>query len=128
MGKSMKKTMKSMKKKSGMKKSMKKKTAMRVSNIARGKGAYGRVFSGSKEKTSGGLKKTDLHKNADGKIVSKKRSQAAKKNYRKSGLSKWFQAVSKARKQLGIKGFCAVGGKTSKGQALLRKVRSIHRK
>jgi len=111
----------------GMKKAMKKK-AMKVSKIAKGRGAKSRVWNGKKEKTSGGLKKSDLHKNADGRIVSKKRSLRSKKNYKSSGLIKWFKAVSSARKALGIKGFCAVGGKTTKGQALLKKVRSIHEK
>merc|ERR1719341_855958 len=82
-----------------------------------------------KEKTLSGLKKDDLKKNADGKIVSKKRSELAKKAYHKSGngLKKWFKAVSAARKALGIKGMVPVGGKTDKGQALLKKVRSLYK-
>merc|ERR1712133_192350 len=74
MGKSMKKSMKAMK--SGMK-GMKKK-AMKKSVIAKGKRAKSSVFRGTKNKTSGGLKKSDLRKNKSGKIVSKKASDAAK--------------------------------------------------
>merc|ERR1712112_282936 len=43
----------------------------------------------------------------------------------KDGLDKWFNAVKAARKSLGITGFCPVGGKSAKGQALLKKVRSL---
>jgi hypothetical protein len=42
--------------------------------------------------------------------------------------SRWCAAVKSARKAMGVKGFCAVGGKTAKGAALLKKVRSIYRK
>merc|ERR1712034_1484 len=106
------KAMKSMKKKSAMK-SMKKK-AMKVSKIAKGKRAKSSVFRGTKEKTSSGLKKSDLIRNKNGKVVSKKSSARAKKAYQKNGLAKWTKAVQQARKSLGIKGFQVVGGKTSK--------------
>jgi hypothetical protein len=128
---------KSMKKKSGMKamksmkKSMKKgmkRKAKPVSKVAKGRGAKSRVFRGKKARTSGGLKKSDLTKNREGKIVSKKRSEIAKRNFRKNGLIKFTKAVQAARKALGIKGFQAVGGKSAKGQALLKKARSIYRK
>ena len=133
MAKSMKK---SMKKRSGMKKAMKKsmkkggmkRKAMRVSKVAKGRGAKSRVFRGKKARTSGGLKKSDLTKNREGKIVSKKRSEIAKRNFRKNGLIKFTKAVQAARKALGTKGFQAVGGKSAKGQALLKKARSIYRK
>merc|ERR1712126_134121 len=118
---------KSMKKKSAKKGGMKKK-AMRVSKIARGRGAKARVFRGSKESTVGGLKKSDLIKNKQGKIVSKKSSIRAKKAYQKNGLAKWTKACSQARKALGIKGFQVVGGKTAKGQAFLKKARSFFEK
>merc|ERR1719361_2013727 len=123
--KSMKKsTMKSMKKSSM--KSMKKK-AMRVSKIARGRGAKARVFKVSKASTSGGLKKSDLMRNKSGRVVSKKRSAAGKKLFAKNGLGKWLKAVAAARKSLGIKGMQPVGGKTAKGQALLKKARSLYK-
>jgi len=134
MKKPMKKSMKKMKKmKKAMKsmkamKAMKKKKAKRVSKIAKGKQARSQVLKGKKAKTSGGLKASDLRRNADGKVVSKKRSDWAKKNFRKSGLIKWFAAVKQARKQMGVKGFRPVGGQTQSGQALLKKVRSLYKK
>merc|ERR1711973_1036962 len=102
----------------------KKKKAMKVSKIARGRGAKARVFNGSKEKTVSGLKKSDLTRNKNGKVVSKKSSARAKKAYQKNGLAKWTKAVAAAKKSMGIKGFQIIGGKTSKGQALLKKARS----
>jgi len=110
-----------------MKSMKKKKKVVRVSKIARGKQRFSQVFNGKKEKTVGGLTKNDLRRNADKKLVSKRRSDQAKKNYKK-GLVKWFKAVSSARKALGIKGMVPVGGKTSKGQALLKKTRSLYKK
>merc|ERR1719350_1694874 len=100
--------MKAMKKGgSAMKMKMK---AMKVSVIARGKRAKSSVFRGSKVKTSGGLKKTDLKKNKDGKVVSIKSSNRGKKGYAKT-IGKWTSACQKARKTLNIKGFCPIGGK-----------------
>ena len=100
---------------------MKKKKAKRVSKIAKGKRAKYAVFIGRKEKTASGLKKSDLIKNKSGKIVTRKSSARGKKN-------KFMNAVIAARKALGIKGFQAVGGKTAKGQALLKKARSLYKK
>merc|ERR1712080_65085 len=108
------------------KKTMKK--AKRVSKVAKGKRAKSSVFRGTKAKTSGGLSKSDLVKSKSGKVVSKKASEAAKKNYKKRGLDKWIKAVQIAGKSLGVKGFCAVGGKSPKGQALLKKARSLYKK
>merc|ERR1712085_3762 len=64
------------------------------------------VLRGSKEKTSGGLKKDNLRKNKGGKIVSKKASDRAKKAYAGSALQKWAKACQAARKELGLKGMC----------------------
>jgi hypothetical protein len=114
---------KSMKKKGGKKK----KATKRISKIARGKHRRSQVFTGKKEKTVSGLTKDDYKKNADGNIVSKKRSDTSKKNFQK-GLAKWFKAVSAARKKMGIKGMVPVGGKTERGQALLKKTRSLYKK
>merc|ERR1712194_796043 len=50
------------------------------------------VMRGSKEKTSGGLKKDSLRKNKGGKIVSKKASDGAKKRYAGSAFQKWTKA------------------------------------
>merc|ERR1719300_744912 len=117
------KSKKSMKK-SGAKKTMKK-AAKRVSNIAKGKRAKAAVFKGNKVKTSTGLKKSDLVKSKSGKIVSKKQSARGKKIYHSNGIAKFTKAVQAARKALGIKGFVPIGGKTAKGQALLKKARSL---
>ena len=81
------KRMMRMKKSGGKKKSAmrKKKTATmkrkmkRVSKVARGKQAKGVVFRGNKEKTGGGLRKSDLIRNKRGKIVSRKQSETKKK-------------------------------------------------
>merc|ERR1719438_68883 len=103
----------SMKKRvSAMKSGMKRK-AMKVSKIAKGKRAKSSVFRGTKEKTIGGLKKTDLTRNKYGRVVSKKQSARGSKN-------KWGMAMQKARKSLNIKGFVAIGGKTKQGQELLK--------
>lgn len=109
--------------KSGMKKSAMKamkstmKKAMKVSKTGR----MWQVYKGTREKTRGGLKKSDLKMNKYGKIVSAKKSKV-------SSSSKWMQAVAKARKTLGVRGFQAVGGQTKEGQALLAKSRSFYKK
>merc|ERR1712066_406205 len=107
-------------KKGGAKKTMKRK-AKRVSKIAKGKRAKSSVFRGSKGKTYTGLKKSDLMKNKNGKVVTKKQHARGLKN-------KWAIACGRARKALGIKGFCPFGGKTAKGKALLAKARSFYKK
>ena len=109
-----------------MKKAAKKSRKMkkRVSKVAKGKRAKSSVFRGTKARTSGGLQKSDLIKNKRGKVVSRKQSEQSRKRSGKR-FSKWGTAVVRARKALSIKGFCPVGGKTTKGQALLRKVRSF---
>merc|ERR1712048_325761 len=101
------------------------KMAMKKSVIAKGKRAKSSVFRGTKVKTSGGLKKSDLTKNKYGKVVSKKASAAAKKRKGYAKIAKWGKSVVQARKALNVKGFCAVGGKSAQGRALLAKVRSL---
>merc|ERR1719269_553261 len=88
------KAMKAMKAMAAMK-AMKKST--RMSKIAKGKFKNALVFRGTKAKTSSGLTKGDLIKNANGKIVSKKQSAAAKKRFG-STIKKWTDAVKAARK------------------------------
>merc|ERR1712198_267381 len=85
-------------------------------------GTKGQVFRGSKMKTKGGLTKADLMKNKNGKIVSKARHKAGKKNYKKVGLKKWADAVMKARANLGVTGFCAI----KKGTALYKAAKKIY--
>merc|ERR1719249_271443 len=115
MKKVMQKAMKAMNAKAMKAKAMKK--AMKKSQIAKGKRAKSSVFRGTKTKTVGGLTKDKLTKNKAGKIVSKAASAAAKKKYAK-GIGLWNKAVMTARKELGIKGFQAVGGKSAQGKAL----------
>merc|ERR1719188_2594189 len=103
--------------------SMRKMKAKKVSI----KGKKWQVFKGTKAKTVGGLKKSDLKKSKSGKIVSAKQSNAAKKRYA-STIGRWNTAVQKARKALGVKGFQAVGGSSSTGKALLSKARSFYKK
>merc|ERR1712118_148845 len=91
-----------------------------VSKIAKGKRAKSSVFKGGKEKTVGGLTKSDLVKNSQGKIVSKKSSAAAKKRYAKT-IKFWIEAVQKARKELGVKGFVPI----KKGSALYKKAKEF---
>merc|ERR1719296_26877 len=101
------------------------KKVKKVSIIARGKLAKVAVFKGKKARTVGGLTKDTLTKSKSGKIVSKAASARAKKAFAKSPLKKWCDACKQARKELGVKGFCAVGGKTAQGKALYAKVKSI---
>merc|ERR550537_2055508 len=112
-------SMKTATKKAAMKKAMKK--AMK-SQIAKGKRAKSSVFRGTKSKTSGGLTKDKLIKNKRGKVVSKAASAAAKK--RSSHFVAWSKAVATARKELGLKGFIAVGGKSPEGKALYAKAKA----
>merc|ERR1712050_349011 len=109
-------------KKAGMKagamKAMKAMKAKRVSVIAKGRGAKARVFSGKKTKTQSGLTKDKLMKNKMGKVVSKKASAASKQRWARSSAKAWSEAVKKARKELGLTGFVAIGGKSAAGKAL----------
>merc|ERR1712031_18516 len=94
------------------------------SQVAKGKRAKSSVWRGTKAKTSGGLTKDKLMKNKRGKVVSKAASAAAKK--RCSHLLAWGKAVASARKQLDMKGFVAVGGKSAQGKALHAKAKSLY--
>merc|ERR1712187_500711 len=104
---------------------MKAMKAKKVSVVARGKGARARGFSGQKQKTSGGMTKDKLIRNKNGKVVSKKASVAARKKWEKNGLKAWADAVKKARKELGLTGFVAIGGKSAAGKALYAKAKSL---
>ncbi|CAE8627462.1 unnamed protein product [Polarella glacialis] len=122
----MKKAMKATAMKKVMKKAMKKvmkkavKKAMKKSIIAKGKRGKSSVFRGTKVKTSGGLKKSDLIKSKSGKVVSRKSSAAGKKAY--GNIKGWTVAVQKARKELGLKGFVAI----KKGTALYKAAKAIY--
>merc|ERR1711988_1053913 len=113
------KAMKAMKAMAAMKamRAMKKRA---VSKIAKGKLAKLVVFRGTKAKTSSGLSKSDLTKNKNGKIVSKKQSANGKKAY--ANIKGWTVALQKARKALGVKGFVAV----KKGTPLYKKAKELY--
>lgn len=70
-------------------------------------GTMRRVWSGTADKTTGGLTKKDLCLNKRGKVVSKKKLKSSTKNFKNSALSKWTAACMKARKELGLTGFVA---------------------
>merc|ERR1719243_366463 len=101
-------------------KAMKAMKAKRVSKVAKGKRMKVSVFLGGKEKTYTGLKKSDLMKSKTGKVVTKKSHAAGKKAYKH--IKAWTEAVQKARKELGVKGFVAV----KKGSALYKKAREFY--
>merc|ERR1712062_327248 len=109
----------------GKAKSMKAMKAKKVSVIAKGKLARALVFSGRKEKTQSGMTKANFIKNKNGKIVSKKASEHAKKLFASSGLKAWCDAVKAARKALNLTGFVAIGGKSATGKALYAKAKSL---
>ena len=109
-----------------MAKAMKAMKAMKKSVIAKGKRAKASVFRGTKLKTQSGIFKKDLMRNSQGKIVSRKASANGRKRY--ANIRNWIQAVSKARKALGLKGFVGINGKTAQGRALYAKAKSFYSK
>ncbi|CAD7970816.1 unnamed protein product [Amoebophrya sp. A120] len=111
-------------KKAGGAKPMKKKAMKKVSKIAKGKRAKSSVYRGTKEKTTGGLKKDDLRKNKNGKVVSVKASNAGKKKFK--FIKMWTDSVVQARKYLEIRGFCPIGGNSARGKSFLYKIRSFY--
>ena len=63
-------------------------------------GTRDEVFAGSAEKTRGGLKKADLLINSrTGRIVSKKKSEQARKNYLEHGFRKREKVDEKPKKR-----------------------------
>jgi hypothetical protein len=84
------------------------------------RGTRRQVWNGSRQKTRGGLNRAGLMTNKNGKLVSKKAHAQGRRNYK--NIRGWTQAVSKARKALGITGFCAV----KKGTALYKKAREFY--
>merc|ERR1711894_81380 len=96
--------------------------AKKVSVIAKGSRARYAVFSGSKKKTSGGCKQSDLMKNKNGKVVTKKQHAAGVKAYK--SIKGWTVAVQKARKALGITGFIAI----KKGTEVYAKAKALYKK
>merc|ERR1719469_372958 len=91
------------------------KTAMK--KVISAKLAKRHAFAGKIAKSKGGLVKSDLTKNKQGKVVSKKASQRAK-------ASPWMVALAKARVALKIKGFCAI----KKGTPFYNKAKELYGK
>merc|ERR1712187_836620 len=100
------------------------KKAKKVSIIAKGSRAKSSVFSGRKQRTSGGVTKEGLIKNKRGKVVSKKQSAQAKRAYCRT-VKAWADAVKAARKALCVTGFVPIGGKSAAGRALYAKAKSM---
>ena len=84
------------------------------------RGSKAQVFRGTRQKSMSGFTKDMLMKNKNGKIVTKKQHAAGKRAFK--NIRGWTQAVSKARKALGITGFCAV----KKGTPLYKKAREFY--
>merc|ERR1712093_644451 len=95
--------------------------AKKVSFIAKGPHAKAVVFRGlgSSTKTSSGFKKGDLMMSKSGKVVTKKQHAAGKKAFK--NIKAWTVAVSKARKDLKLKGFVPV----KKGSPLYKAAKAI---
>merc|ERR1719409_1419820 len=104
-------------------KAMKAMKAKRISKIAKGKLSKAMVFRGSKERTVSGLNKAALLKNKRGKVVSKKQKAAGKRAYKH--IQSWTNAVKAARKELKVRVFVAVNGKTQQGKAIYVKAKAI---
>ena len=83
----------------------------------------GKAWSVSKRSK---LQKAALIKNHKGKIVSAAQSQATKLRFAQSAAGKWAQGLSIARAELGETGFCPIGGKSARGQALLAKTKEAY--
>ena len=103
------------------------KKAKRVSrkSVRKPKIKYGsmrRVWSGTADRTKGGLTKKDLAQNKNGRVVSKKKLATSKKAFKNSALSRWCAAVQKARKELGLTGFVAC----KKGTAFYKLTRKYY--
>ena len=84
-------------------------------------GSRAQVMHGNADKTIGGLKKSDLMKNSQGQIVSKKKSLKTKKG------NSWMTAVKKARSELGIKTFVLMN-KGPEGKKLYSRAKELHKK
>ncbi|CAD7973362.1 unnamed protein product [Amoebophrya sp. A120] len=91
------------------------------------RGTYQQVWNGTRGRTASGLYKSDLMMNAEGKIVSKKRSKAGKKKF-----AGWHKACAKAKQKLdvGKKGrdFVPIGGVSRDGKKLLKEAKQEYTK
>merc|ERR1712173_191640 len=86
-------------------------------------GSYRKVWNGTSTYTKGGLTKADLMLNPKGKVVSKKMYKQGQRLLKKSGG--WTAAVMKARKELGITGFCTIN-RGAQGVALYKRAKELY--
>ena len=84
------------------------------------RGSRRQVWNGTRQKTKSGLTKAHYMTNKRGKLVTKKEHAAGRRSFK--NIRGWVNAVSKARKALGITGFCAV----KKGTPLYIKAREFY--
>merc|ERR1739848_300377 len=85
-------------------------------------GSMRKVWNGTSKFTKGGLTKADLMINSRGKVVSKK---AHANGQRLKKTSTWMTAVMKARKELGITGFCLMN-RGAQGVALYKRAKELN--
>ena len=93
-------------------------------DVAQGCRAKAVVWAGRKSSTVAKLKKEGLMQNKKGKVVSKAASAAGKAKHKH--ISAWTKAVAKAKSELGIVGFCPVGGRTARGKKLYKKAKQLY--
>merc|ERR1712227_892031 len=86
-------------------------------------GSKRKVWNGTAKWTKGGLTKGDLMLNKNGKVVSKKLFKKGQALRKLSGG--WMAAVMKARKELGITGFCLMN-RGAQGVALYKRAKELH--
>merc|ERR1712130_1010066 len=86
-------------------------------------GSMRKGWNGTSVCTKGGLTKKDLMLNKNGKVVSKKQFKQGQKLQKKAGG--WMAAVMKARKELGITGFCLMN-RGAEGKALYNKAKELY--
>merc|ERR1719336_2336305 len=85
-------------------------------------GSKRKVWNGSATWTKGGLTKADLMLNKAGRVVSKKQFKKGQQLQKKNGG--WANAVMKARKELGITGFCVIN-RGAQGIALYKRAKEL---
>merc|ERR1719512_452193 len=95
----------------------------KTTKVARGRFAKSLVLKGTRERTSGGLRRDDLMLNKRGKAVSKKASARGKQQFR--NVEPWLDCMMQARKALHIVGFVAINGSTLQGKALYVKTKAL---
>merc|ERR1712238_97282 len=78
-------------------------------------------------KDFGGLEEGQPQEEQGRQNCFEKASDLAKKKYAGSALQKWIKACQAARKELGLKGFQPVGGKTAQGRALYAKTKALYK-